>query len=544
MPAIFPWEEDNPWLRMGEDDPMALAQQGRTPPFLPSHQAGRSLPGPSPVTPDVPINSPLPPIPPIGPAGPPTGKVSALEQLGQLQSQRPQQSDPQFQPGKARKILGAIAGIGAGAAAGYLNTAGKGFRVDPSTGARLGSAITNSKYNKAMRDYTEQEQGLERQAQIEGAQEERSRKEAESQARIRSEGAQEAAANAAQARALRPEPPKYQEVQGGLYNVTENKWVIEPPPAKEQAGPATVEAVAAKDIAARINAINADPMITPEVKADQVDKVLSHYNAQKKPEKPTLIRNVDPNGNVTVTAVKASDVANAGGTKTIGKTRLPAVPGTDNEDKRLTPNEAKMLGVPYGTTRKEAYGTKATGNLSSAQQASLAGMDTTEELIDEVLGYIKDGELPGVGRIAGPLGAAATATFGMGSEGAKNVRQLIGNLRSAIVTLRAGKALTATEKKLLDTFVPDYNAHSADVIAKLNGLKNYITTWRNKTLQYAGRGTSEPQEGGPAGRPTAPKVPAGAAKLKVGDIKMIRGVKHRIKQVFPDGSFDADPVKE
>jgi hypothetical protein len=175
-------------------------------------------------------------------------------------------------------------------------------------------------------------------------------------------------------------------------------------------------------------------------------------------------------------------------------------------------------------------------NLTAGQKNDLANAETTEKLIDQILEYAKDG-LDGVGPVAGRLGAAGTALFGTGSEEAKNVRALVGNVRGTIQKLRAGTALSKTEKAQLDTYTPDISESAESVINKLNGLKNYISVLRQSTLKYSARDAGKPNTGGATpvnGRQAIANHPL------VGKTVTVDGKQVKVKAVYADGSFDPE----
>lgn len=130
-------------------------------------------------------------------------------------------------------------------------------------------------------------------------------------------------------------------------------------------------------------------------------------------------------------------------------------------------------------------GYKSGPKLSSSQQNEVADANTTIGLIDEVFKYNADGNLEGIGSLGrGSLGQISTKVFGTGSEEAKAVRSLIGNIRATITKLRAGTSFTAGEKALLDTYVPDINESPQSVLSKLNGLRSFLAQ-RNSNLVNA-----------------------------------------------------------
>lgn len=123
--------------------------------------------------------------------------------------------------------------------------------------------------------------------------------------------------------------------------------------------------------------------------------------------------------------------------------------------------------------------------LGVSTQKDLATLDTASSLIDDVMAFNADGKLEGIGPIAGSISAAADAAFGTGSEEAKKVRALIGNIRGTISAARAGLALTATEIKQLDSYTPKLTDGSRTAMTKLALLKDFIATKKLKTFEFA-----------------------------------------------------------
>lgn len=132
-----------------------------------------------------------------------------------------------------------------------------------------------------------------------------------------------------------------------------------------------------------------------------------------------------------------------------------------------------------------AAGYKSGPKLSSGQQDDLAQMDTVSGQITELLNYNSDGKLEGIGFGSGPLGTLTTKIFGTGSEEAKNVRSLIGQIKGTIAKLRGGTSFTSNEEKLLNTYTPSINESAASAISKLVGLQKFIADKKAHTLDFA-----------------------------------------------------------
>jgi hypothetical protein len=123
--------------------------------------------------------------------------------------------------------------------------------------------------------------------------------------------------------------------------------------------------------------------------------------------------------------------------------------------------------------------------LSAGQQQDIAEMATISDMIDKVLNYNSDGNLEGVGAVSGGLGNLLTRTFGSGSQEAKDVRALVGNIKGTIAKLRGGTSFTENEQKLLESYTPSINEHGKSVVNKLNLLKEFITSKKFNTINSA-----------------------------------------------------------
>src|SRR3990167_2755262 len=141
-------------------------------------------------------------------------------------------------------------------------------------------------------------------------------------------------------------------------------------------------------------------------------------------------------------------------------------------------------------------GFKSGPKLSSGQQDDLANMDTVAQQIQQILNYNNDRKLEGVGFGTGPLRALTTRIFGTGSEEAKNVRSLIGQIKGTIAKLRGGTSFTPNEEKLLNSYTPDINENSASAVAKLNLLLQFISNKKANTLGFAQERGVQPTSSG------------------------------------------------
>lgn len=504
MPNRPLWDENDQWLPPNDmmDVPMPYGAPSappgfRTPPFVAPSQAPTPAPRP------------------------------AFDALAASVGQQPLRSDPALQPSKTRRILGGLAGAALGAGAGFVNASGR-ARVDPSGGAALSDSIVNAKFNKANRDFTDKQGVLKAQADIEQARLNDARKQAESTARIGSEAAQEAAARATQARAMRTDTPKPMEHDPSKDLVTpEGKVLLKGSPKADAPAQTPFQAIT------RIRNSN----LNPEEKEAAVTQVIADHNATN----PT--RPMSPTAATLAVAAAKGDAEAEKALKMLGtyNDKPKASGGASAPSGASTQDQATVDSIIHGTTslkdvpikRREYIGglvDKRRGemgpNLTAGQKNDLMQADTTGQLIDQVLA-MQPGGLEGVGPVAGRVGAAWSAMTGGGSQEGKDVRQLIGNIRGTITKLRAGTALSKTEKQQLDTYVPDITNSEADVISKLNGLKNYLGILKSTTLKYGARDQSSGAVAGP----------------KVGDIRTgPDGKKYRITAIRGD-EVDAEPVQ-
>lgn len=461
---------------------------------------GGGVPPASPITPAVSAATP-----PASPAAIAPKPPSALDRYSDVLQRKPSMADPALKPKPIERILGALAGGAIGFGEGYMNSGPRGRVVQPGMGAQIGSAITNRRYSRANEEWQDQAAKAKEAAGIEAAQT-KDRRDAEyHEARVASEKAQEKAANARTAATNAPKPvaprDRYVNTAAGLYDTVEKKLVdgtAPPPKAEPAAKPTLTETNAEREKEADRLQLKGDDRLFYVANG----KLPSRKQPKAAAAKPATTPQGTPQADPDEALVQAVLNGTAKMTDFSQKTRERIAPKVDARRNELPPN------------------------FTAGQKNDLATMETTEKLIDQVLEYSQDG-LDGVGPIAGRLGAAGTALFGSGSEEAKNVRALVGNIRGTIQKLRAGTALSKTEKAQLDTYTPDISESAESVVNKLNGLKNYIATLRQSTMKYSARDAGKQGGGSP----------------KVGDVVSVNGKQVKIGRIYPDGTFDGDEVK-
>ncbi len=196
-------------------------------------------------------------------------------------------------------------------------------------------------------------------------------------------------------------------------------------------------------------------------------------------------------------------------------------------DEPLSIEEAATLGVPYGTTRRQAAkrgiipeieteksptsytewqlagapGTyadwiqKKTGMpIPASLQEDKITMGVVTQMADEVL---KLGEQLGWSGIGG-LGVGSVSqwlakNFGVGSVESQNLRNFIGNIQGTIAKLRGGTSFTPNEQKLLETYTPTINDSSIVIKSKVESLKQFVDMKKQMIDQtYGGGQTNDP----------------------------------------------------
>lgn len=273
----------------------------------------------------------------VSPATPSQGwkpRHDAMDSLSRIEASRPTRE--QYKPSTARKVLGGIAAVGLGAAAGYVNS-GKRIHVDPDTGGELGSAIINGKYRTAMGDWKDREQKAARMAQLEGQQNKTDAETELHQQRISTEQRRQAAYDARRAQAEKIPAPK------PIERNPENDLIV--PDSNDPTGYRTVvkgtpKPVVHRTAEERINSILEDQGISPEEKQKRIDQTVQAHN-RLHPEKPVTRVVVDDQGNATAVSVTPSQVAESGGRKPLGKIGKSRAPQRTTSTDVRTDVEAK-----------------------------------------------------------------------------------------------------------------------------------------------------------------------------------------------------------
>lgn len=97
----------------------------------------------------------------------PSPRDVQFEQLVNLINTMPQRS--QYEPSKFKKIMAAVAGLGAGGPAAYSNGAALGYKSDVPSGLKIQQGILDMPFNKAMSDWEDKEKPLLESARLENA---------------------------------------------------------------------------------------------------------------------------------------------------------------------------------------------------------------------------------------------------------------------------------------------------------------------------------------------------------------------------------------
>lgn len=165
--------------------------------------------------------------------------------------------------------------------------------------------------------------------------------------------------------------------------------------------------------------------------------------------------------------------------------------------------------------------------LPNRQQQDLlsAGQETELSDIDTLLSQITDATTKGFAARWGGVGGFWRGSlhqwlrgqFGVGSPAEADLRTSINNIFSTIAKLRGGTALTAQEKKILESYVPTINEQPEGIQDKLRGLQAFLRQKRQSLLDAA-RGSR--QQGGTSRLPAPPPGavdPAGAGASPITD---------------------------
>lgn len=144
----------------------------------------------------------------------------------------------------------------------------------------------------------------------------------------------------------------------------------------------------------------------------------------------------------------------------------------------LTPTQKAIVGPELN-----AYGYKSALDLTPTQQQTVADLDTIIGLADKVKDYSGDGTLEGVGPVSGSAGAFISGIFGTGTEEAKSVRALVGNIRGTIAKLRGGTSFTVNEEKLLNSYTPATTDNSVTLLNKLGLLQEFLQNSKSNLIK-------------------------------------------------------------
>lgn len=173
--------------------------------------------------------------------------------------------------------------------------------------------------------------------------------------------------------------------------------------------------------------------------------------------------------------------------------------GGSNLDELLSIAEAKSLGVPYGTTRGEAIGSRSlTAEQREAQTNANSALMSLRSIQDKI--QKGNGGIKGRGLFT-PLGLSKTAF---------DKREL----RDVITRIRTGAALNASEEKFYKKQVPRYGESDATIKAKVNQLAAFYS--------------------GVAGNPVTLQLPTG--EVVVADDMMDESTRADVRQALSDGA--------
>jgi hypothetical protein len=191
----------------------------------------------------------------------------------------------------------------------------------------------------------------------------------------------------------------------------------------------------------------------------------------------------------------------------------------DDLDKRLTPAEARDLNVPYGTTRRQAFGKTSEKPLTEAaklQRATLAEMVQQLDMLEELANKNKSS----IGPVDSALGWAASKTTGNVPEVAE-MRRISGNLSDMLLRARSGAQINEQEYARLAKLVPLTDQPESNFFSNLTSFRDEISRMlkrRSGEAPLTSTDVSVSRTGTPEGQ-GAPAVGTlkGGYKFKGGD---------------------------
>jgi hypothetical protein len=442
---------------------------------------------------------PRPQSPPLRPA---------MNELARVNAQRPQYGDPVLKPKALDRVLGGIVGGALGAGTAYVNSGSRG-RVMQDQSGEIGANFTNRRYNNAQRDWQDQATKAQTAAEIESKQIATQRDDSFNQARIANQQAQQEAARARAKKLSQPEVPKpispsarYLNGAQGIYDTQTGTWVDGSRPPVKPEPPADPRKNVVRTAAGLYD------LTTKEIIPETVP-----------PPKATRGNTGAPTSSPTPQPTAGALSPTAQGVKD-GKVDYH---GLGVKDKAAVRNE--LL--------KADSGWKEPPKISAGQKDDVANMRTAEQMADDILTLAGPNKnLEGIGPWDGTVGATFGKLTGQSSDRAMQERQAVGNLTGVIRKLQSGAAVTPSEQKQLETYVPSVSDSDALVVSKAQGLKTWITRKRDNLLTVSGPGGAQSLGDGQDPQSLVGKT-----------VKFKDGVSRRILKVLPNGELETDPPR-
>lgn len=173
----------------------------------------------------------------------------------------------------------------------------------------------------------------------------------------------------------------------------------------------------------------------------------------------------------------------------------PQAPSADSSEKQLSVAEALALGVPYGTTRGEAFGVTPTKPLTGEALNKRNALGIMEQQIAQAEALGNKTNYAGIGGLLqGTASQFLAKNFGKGKPEEQDLRNLIGNIKATLAKERGGTSFTANEQKLLETYTPTIDDSPLVIKSKLNTLKQFIQTSKEQISGTPGAATIRVRE--------------------------------------------------
>ena len=155
--------------------------------------------------------------------------------------------------------------------------------------------------------------------------------------------------------------------------------------------------------------------------------------------------------------------------------KVAAKQAGDKNDAFLSVNDALSLGVPYGTTKKEAVGLEVNKPLPEGTQMKLTNLESLKGLIDQAITLGDQTKWGAQGSMyMGTLKSLFDNVAGNPDKTVESYRDILGNLSGSIALERGGTSFTTNEKALLNTYNVNLNDNPVRARIKLIELQKFI----------------------------------------------------------------------